>query len=349
MPMEEPHRFTQKDIARLAGVTQATVSLALNNHPSITAATRELVFKAAESLGYVADPYLSGLAAYRKRIRTPTYQGTLAWISNWFPGDSWKISQIFSGYFEGAKQRAMSLGYHLEEHSLRNGGMTPERLRKILLARNIRGLLLAPQQVANMRMEFDFRGFAAVTLGYTLAEPELHIVTTQQFRSMEIVFRKLIELGYRRPGLAMLLQSDLRSDRNWSAAFWSEQRTLPAKDRIPMHQPETLDVEGVRAWIERHKPDVVISITDTIYHLIRECGWRVPQDIGVALVSVPDEGAVFSGLWENPRLIGARAVEYVVDAIHRGEFGVPDVRMYILVGASWMNGRTVRRKPKGLK
>ena len=341
--MKDSHRPTQKDIARLAKVTQATVSLALNNHPSITEATRELVLKAAESLGYVADPYLSGLAAYRKRIRTPTYQGTLAWITNFPHRDSWRSSPIFKGYFDGAKQRAMSLGYNLEEHTLQGGGMTPERLRKILVARNILGLLLAPQPAANMRVEFDFRGFAAITFGYTLAEPELHVVTMQQFRSMEIVFRKLIGLGYRRPGLAMPIQSDQRSDRNWSAAFWSEQRTLPPKNRVPLLQPETLDAEHFHAWIKRHKPDVVISITNRVYDLIREGGWRVPQDIGVALVSIPDEGGEISGIWENPQLTGARAVEFVVDSIHRGEFGVPDVRIYLLVGGSWMDGHTVRR------
>ncbi|HSI82303.1 MAG TPA: LacI family DNA-binding transcriptional regulator, partial [Candidatus Methylacidiphilales bacterium] len=265
-------RPTQKDIANHARVTQATVSLALSNHPGISAETRRQVMEAAEALGYVPDPYLSGLSAYRKRIRAANFQGTLAWISNYPPRETWKRWPLFKSYYEGARDRATSLGYNLEEHDLNAEGMTKARLRKILIARNILGLLIAPQPAPNMRLDFDFTGFASVTFGYSLVEPELHVVTMQQFRSMEIVFRKLVALGYRRPGLAMPVNSDQRSDRNWSAAFWSEQRTLPARDRIPLLLPEVLTVDGVRKWITRHRPDVVVSISRSAYDIIAKIG-----------------------------------------------------------------------------
>ena len=40
------------DVARLAGVSQSTVSRAFRNHPSVLKSTAENVMKAADSLGY---------------------------------------------------------------------------------------------------------------------------------------------------------------------------------------------------------------------------------------------------------------------------------------------------------
>lgn len=53
-------RVTSFDVARLAGVSQATVSRALRDLPSITPETRERVARAAEQLGYV--PHEAGRA-----------------------------------------------------------------------------------------------------------------------------------------------------------------------------------------------------------------------------------------------------------------------------------------------
>ncbi|WP_229401743.1 LacI family DNA-binding transcriptional regulator [Micromonospora okii] len=67
-----PRRVTQRDIARLAGVSQATVSLVLNNRSDadvrIAPETRDRVLRAIEETGYVADPVARRLAARFNRI-----------------------------------------------------------------------------------------------------------------------------------------------------------------------------------------------------------------------------------------------------------------------------------------
>jgi len=59
-------RMTQRDIARLAGVSQATVSLVLTKSEAVTARipedTRERVLKVIRETGYVADPVEIGRA-----------------------------------------------------------------------------------------------------------------------------------------------------------------------------------------------------------------------------------------------------------------------------------------------
>ncbi|WP_202610669.1 LacI family DNA-binding transcriptional regulator [Herbidospora solisilvae] len=65
-------RLTQQDIARLAGVSQTTVSLVLNNRtdPEVRIApeTRERVLRVIRETGYVADPVARRLAERRNRI-----------------------------------------------------------------------------------------------------------------------------------------------------------------------------------------------------------------------------------------------------------------------------------------
>ena len=65
-------RITQRDIARLAGVSQATVSLVLNNRTDATTRvapeTRQRVLDVIRETGYVADPVARRMAARHNRI-----------------------------------------------------------------------------------------------------------------------------------------------------------------------------------------------------------------------------------------------------------------------------------------
>jgi len=312
----------------------------LNNHVNISEETRSRVLEAAQKLGYRPDPYLSGLSAYRKQIRPAKFRATLAWLSNDTEGTDWRKSTTFRAYYKGASERASQLGYQLEEHRLRSRDMTPQRMVQLLGARNIPGLLLAPQPAPNQSLDFDFRNFSSVTFGYTLARPRLHIVTLHQFRAMKTAFGKLLEMGYQRPGLALAKQSDLRADNNWSAAFLSEQQQLRRRQRVPPLLTNTFNQDTFCRWFNRHRPDVVLTIWKEVLDWLKADGKQVPGDTGVILLSVPDPGGSFCGIWENPEVIGSRGVEFLIDLIHRGEHGIPSLPLCQLVDGSWIDGKT---------
>lgn len=338
----ESTRPTQKDVARTAGVTQATVSLALRNHPEVSVATRTRIQKIARQLGYAPDPYLAGLSAYRKTRRPAKFQASLAWLSNYSGNDTWRNYPAFRGYFAGATARARELGYRLEEFRLHSPGMTCARMENILAARNIGGILVAPQPLAGTKLEFSFERFSAVTFGYTLTEPQLHVTTLHMFRSMETAFRRLVALGYQRPGLALAAESDRRADHQWSAGFWTEQQNLPADRRVPMLLGQPLERASFLAWYKRHQPDVIVAIWPEVLAWLVEAGITVPETVGLALLTVPDGGVLYSGIWENPQMIGAKAVEFLVDLTHRSERGCPQVPLTMLVAGTWVEGKTVR-------
>jgi len=121
-------RLTQRDIARLAGVSQATVSLVLNDAKAaagrIPAETRERVHKAIRDTGYVADPIARRMAKGLNRILGVfTYEPA-------FPSAQ---ADFFVPFLLGIEERAQALGYDL---LLLTGASGPRGQRKIFHENN---------------------------------------------------------------------------------------------------------------------------------------------------------------------------------------------------------------------
>src|ERR1700722_8572577 len=88
-------RVTIADIAVAAKVHPSTVSRALRNDLRLLPATLNRVQKIAKKLGYVPDPVLSSLIAYRLAARPTTDHGTLAWITGGPTPDWWTSITIY--------------------------------------------------------------------------------------------------------------------------------------------------------------------------------------------------------------------------------------------------------------
>src|SRR4051812_2995996 len=83
-------RVTMKQVAAHAGVTQATVSLSLANHPRISAATRAAVQAVARQLGYQTNPFVAALMRSRRRGRPLPGRPVLAMVCLYDRADGWR-------------------------------------------------------------------------------------------------------------------------------------------------------------------------------------------------------------------------------------------------------------------
>lgn len=63
--MDETRAPTVRNVAARAGVSHQTVSRVINNHPSVSAATRERVSDAIGELGYRPNPAARALGQRR--------------------------------------------------------------------------------------------------------------------------------------------------------------------------------------------------------------------------------------------------------------------------------------------
>jgi DNA-binding LacI/PurR family transcriptional regulator len=338
-----PRRVTLRDIAAAAGVHFTTVSLALRNHPRLPRETCVRLQALAEKLGYVPDPMLASLANYRSNLRPAGYQATLAWVTAHPTRHGWRDWPIFGEHYAGAESRAAALGYRLEEFWLGEPGLSAARAAQILQSRGITGLLIAPQPRAGATLELPWERFSAITIGYSLAQPQLHMACAHQYRCIRLALHELALRGYRRPGLVMLRSSDERVDHNWLAGLLVEQFAGIAI--APPLLLEAWDEAAFAAWLRRHQPDALVSKCVEVEAALLRLGRAVPRDIGVGFLTDTHPGDKHSGVDENPRQIGAAAVDFLIGMLHRNERGAPEHPHRLLIEGTWIEGRTVRPRP----
>ena len=340
-----PARVTQRDLARLAKVSHTTVSLALRDHPSIPAATRTRIANLAVRHGYRPDPMLSALNAYRVNRKPSRFQGTLVWLTSFDTPAAWQGMIQAHGYFLGAQAQADRLGYKLEEFWIGEPGLTAQRATQVLQSRGVRGLIVAPLPVAHGNLALGWDRFSAVALGYSLVQPQLHVVMNHQFRNMRHLVQHLHDLGYRRIGFAMPATTDERVDHNYIGGFWVAQQELPpASARLAPLLAPAFGAAVFRRWFRRVRPDAVITSASWAHQVIQWLATgdlAVPRDVGVAVASIPFGDPAISGIDENVRAVGAMAVDTVVGMIHRNETGIPANPWRILAEGTWFQGATV--------
>ena len=340
-------RSTIRDIGRKTGYHYSTVSLALRDHPRIPDSTKQIIRAAAEGLGYRPDPVLSALCAYRLTKRPPKEQTVIAWITNHRNRTGWRMSACNRDYFEGASQRATERGYRLETFWLAEPGMTGQRMSNILWTRGVQGVLLPPQEHLTT-IELAWENLSAVTFGYTLLHPRLHLVSNHEYRTMGTLFAELEKRNYRRVGLVNLRAHDRRVDNNWLAAYLVEQTQLPPEHQLPPLVLEQWNTKTFMSWVERYSPDAIVTRLPEVLRSLRRAGYNVPDDIGVAYHTLDEKSRGLSGMKKNSFQIGVMAADLVIDMLHRHERGIP-VRPYLLmVEGSWVEGNTLR-KPAELR
>jgi LacI family transcriptional regulator len=351
---------TQSDIARKAGVHATTVSLALRSHPSIPLATRERIRALADSMGYKPDPALRALMAYRSRISTHRTTTTLAYVTNWDTRWGWRNSPAHAQFFEGATSKANELGFALEHFWLSEPGLTHHRLNDILVARGIRGVLIASQlDPFDHPVAFDWSQFGAIKIDVLPSRLRLNHVTNNQCAIAQMAMRQVLAFGYGRIGVVMPRWWDDVVDRAWSAGFLSVQARLPDENRVPMllygdnhgsGMPRVADKvvtkNALSDWLRRHEPEVVISYAPFVLPQLAALGVRVPDDVAFADIFLEDTSGTIAGVRQNCRRVGEVALESLGGLLAQNVTGLPTIPSSTLIEGTWFTGVSLPDRSK---
>lgn len=346
--MNPARRVTQQDIAQAAGVNRATVSLALREHSSIPPVTRTRIQKLAKKLGYRPDPMLTALATYRHGRRPAGFHGTLGWLAHTTKEFSWREIPHFVTYLDAACERAGIHGYRVEVIDLHDMGINWQRAAAVAKSRGIDGVLLCPQPYPSTNLDhFPWHDFAAVTFGYTILRPKLHMIASAHYAATLRTMQELLARGYRRIGFVFNHRHDERTNHNYLAGYLTARELHDPHVNLPPCIDDSHDPAQpvFWNWFDRYKPDAIITGDRHFESLLRERGIRAPDDIGIACPGLAGGRETMAGIREDNAQLGRIAVDFLVSMLHRGERGIPAHPQQVLVEGAWTPGRTLRPLP----
>jgi LacI family transcriptional regulator len=340
-------RVTIYDIADKVGVSQTTVALALRNHPRISEARRKQIKRVAAEMGYQPDPLLSALASYRAQIQPAKVQSAIVWLNYWEqPGQLRGAHREFDAYWRGAQGAAKRHGYRLEEIRW-EADCSAKRFEQILLTRAIRGVLIPPHRIPPDWDEFDWSKFSVIRFGQSVAHPDSHLVTSDQQRAVVMALNRISSYGYRRICMTVPDRLDENIGGNYTGGFHAAKlllkipgiHSLLLTSESDGEQKPARARESLRRWLEKTKPDAILTADHSVPRLLGELGYSVPEDVALAGTGI--DVPVDAGIDQHSEAIGRMAVEMLISQINLNERGEPADPARILIESRWREGASM--------
>jgi len=340
-PMRESdvtNQLSQRGIAARLGISNATVSLALRDHPRIPVATRERVKRMADEIGYRLTPVLRSLSKYNRVKREPSRLLPLGWINAWpQPGKLVKHRE-YGGYWRGACEAASQMGYRVEEFQLHPKTSLKE-LKRQLRIKGFRGLLLPPEGDPAALKQFPWEKYHVVSLSHYATTPETHLVAPDRVGNCSLAFEMMRNRGYRRIGFLTDRFPETINDKLSVAGFLSTQVGLPENEHLPVFliQDQPLPHQ-LSQWVARHHLDAILTDLPDASLLLKRAGLRIPQDLGLAF-SCRSRSLASAGIDCHPEEVGRIGFEVLRRAI--GGYLNQEPKIRIAVNGHWRDGRTL--------
>ena len=344
-------KVTMQTIAERVGVSRNAVSLALRNHPSISAQTREKICKTAAELGYQRNPAYGELMSQMRLRGHGSTQATLALFNANRNPKAFSEHPTIPLYVKGCRRRAAELGYPLDTFWLHEPTTDSDRWIKILETRGIRGLVLIGMMRQN-RLPTHLlplvERFPAVVTGVRTRDPALSFTCVDHHILALRAFERALELGYRRPGLVLDRTIDDLVENRFSAGYQCGQMPLPkARQLQPFFDVEaaTENPQRFKKWLDREQPDVIFTLYNVVRHWLNDLGYSVPKQMGLVQLEWRDSRPDWAGMDQHNDVTGEAAVDMLIGMIHRGETSISQFPRATLIGPTWVDGATVLRDP----
>ncbi|WP_138315844.1 LacI family DNA-binding transcriptional regulator [Rhodoluna limnophila] len=290
-----------EDVAKLAGVSTATVSRALTGKAHVSEKTRQKVEAAAAELGYVASHSAYTLATGRNR----NIGVIMPYVDRWF----------FSTMLESMESTLIEHGYDLTLYNLSGGKIQREKIFKDFLGRKrVDALILLAVNLSAEELEIVNRQKRPV-LGIGGHIAGARSLAMDDFNAGKLATEHLISLGHRKiANLGGYSGSDLEFNQ-------ANQRTLGHLDAL-----KDAGISHVPAWRmecdytipgaffrtkqllgdPRNAPTAIFCNSDEMaigaIMAVKDLGLQVPQDISIIGIDNHDLSEFFGLSTVNQRV-----------------------------------------------
>jgi DNA-binding LacI/PurR family transcriptional regulator len=303
-------RPTQADIARLAGVSQATVSLVLNERDSgvrISPSTRDRVLEVMREWGYVANASARSLAGGRNKILgVYTFEAV-------FPTTS---VDFYFPFLLGMEQQAAELGYDL---LLFTGGEGERRIFRdgsTRLSLTDGALLLGRNPNTEEIEQLRDSGYPFVYVGHQeVSGAPVSYVAADYAGATQQLTERLHELGHERVAYARLGDGDAQPSRDRERGFRQGRRQM-----APVWTLESVDeVDGLMAEIRHGGITALVAEQVLLAEEIERQGVSIPADLSVVVlgdsIGARSPDTEWTGLVVPREEMGRRATRLLVSQL----------------------------------
>jgi LacI family transcriptional regulator len=340
---------TLRQIAELAGCSRSTVSYALNNNPNISPETRDRVLKAAEQLGWRPD---AELARQMALVRGSVIKTDLPKIAIVLKKPREMLANEATPRLQliGARDYADRMGYSPDIFNLAEEPLTARRLREILVARGVQGIVFIATVNPQLPEEYFEIGsdFACAIAGVRYPNLPFHVVINDFLSTGRTSVLEVLKAGSRRPVAILPRGLDRTLGYGYTGGLSTGLIDVPVANRLPILYagegnsiPEE-DFKWLKPWIRENRPDAVLS-TDVAggRKLLGEMREREGLEIPFFSLDWSPGQDADGGIDSRQHEVGRAAVDVVVAQLHRGESGIPDVQRVIQIEGVWRDAAHV--------
>ena len=274
--MKKKSQPTIYDIAKVAGFSPATVSLALNDKGSMPDERRQIIKNLAKDMGYT--PNLVAMAL--KGIKTKHIAIVVNYLDNAF----------FRSFFEGIEEILDREGYTYSVSQTRDSLTKEKQYMEKLARQNVDGIVLLPSsdEYGHLQRIMD-KGVPVVLISHRLGNfPALE---ADNYRGGQLVAEHLLKLGYpRNVHIAGPLDKSAMRDRMDGYISVMRGNADFSLDNNIFYVDELAAAKGYNIMpevLKKFPPPVTVFVTNDevamgALRYCRENKLRIPEDVAIA-------------------------------------------------------------------
>ena len=315
---------TIKEIANMANVSTATVSMVINNKPGISSSTRKRVLSIVESYGYNVSPLKNSLMKRNGTIQLTIYKKHSQVVAD---------TAFFEALIAGIESTARLSGYQLTIKSVTSQRLETDMILSEWDDDTVDGILLLGTEMDTgdmcraMKIDKPLLVLDACFLGICS-----NYVVIDNINGVYMGVKHLIENGHRKIGYlrsSIVIRNFLERFEGYTKAMADSNLECDNSYIVPLRSTIEGAYEDMTAYLADNPelPSAFFADNDIIacgaMKALKETGVKIPQD--VSLVGFDDmpfctiiEPAL-STISVNKKMLGTFAVENLIGLISNNE------------------------------
>lgn len=327
-------RVTINDVARAAGVSISTVSVALNGQQGVSEVTRLRVASVAESIGWI--PSVRGRSLSRGRA----FAVGLVLQRN---PKVLEVDPFFAGFIGGVEAVLERGGYALVLQLATSRSRVVERLRRLVLDRRIDGVFLTDVMTNDPRVPL-LNELAVPTVSVNTESGTCPFPTVRQDHEpgLRDLMAYLVSLGHERIAYVGGKRGYVHAAQREQG--WRDGLALAGLPTGPRVSGDFTSQSGARAaddlLTRPDRPTAVVCANDlTAIGFIARAGamgFRIPHDVSVTGYDGIELGSYvrprLTTLTTSPHELGRAGAELLlagIDGVHRDDVAITPARLLV--------------------